>query len=89
LEETGLKIAIDNELGYTDDIWQNLGIHFVTLYFSATIVGGSLQNTEPDKVDRWFWDSPVNQPKLFAGAESIYPRLFEKHPSLYMPSMKS
>jgi 8-oxo-dGTP diphosphatase len=62
-EETGLLIKNIKPLGFTNDIFEEEGLHYVTLFFSAHIDGGELVLMEPDKCEEWRWfknETPSN-----------------------------
>lgn len=65
-EELGLHIEVIEQLTLVDDILPEQKQHWVTPQFLCRIVGGTLQNKEPEKCDeiRWFsidnFPSPLN-----------------------------
>lgn len=54
-EETGLRIDNLRRGPYTNDLFQEEGKHYVTLYVLADADGGEPILKEPDKCDRWGW----------------------------------
>lgn len=54
-EETGLEIENVRFVGITNDIWQNVGTHYVTLSFVADWKAGEVRLMEPDKCEKWEW----------------------------------
>lgn len=68
-EETGLEVKVGKLLGYSNDIWETS--HYVTLYFSCTIIGGKLEEPEPHKLHSFRWVNKFNLPKMYANAETI------------------
>jgi 8-oxo-dGTP diphosphatase len=54
-EETGLMIDAVRFIGITNDIWPDIGTHFVTVSFVADWQGGEASLTEPDKFETWGW----------------------------------
>ena len=72
LEETGLSITNIQKAGFTNDLFPEAGLHYVTLYFSADYAGGNLANREPHKCERWEWFSSSELPEpLFCGIKDI------------------
>lgn len=55
MEETGLRIDLLSRITFTNDIFQEEGLHYVTLFFLATITDGKLENREPKKCSGWKW----------------------------------
>lgn len=54
-EETGL-VASRARLGpYTNDLFENEGKHYVTLFVIASYEGGVAEVREPDKCVEWRW----------------------------------
>ena len=70
-EETGLIVEPGRLLGYTDDMWPEDDLHFVTLYFRCTVIGGELTVREPTKIDSFQWVAPSMMPPLYAGCEKF------------------
>lgn len=55
LEETGLQ-SNDLSVGpYTNDIFDEEGKHYVTLFVLAAYGGGTARVVEPDKCREWSW----------------------------------
>ena len=55
LEETGLEIEDATLVSHTDDIFQEEGRHYVTLFTLAEWKLGDPQLLEPDKCEGWEW----------------------------------
>jgi len=55
LEETGLVVNSATKLGFTNDIFEQEGKHYVTLFVVASCEQGEPQVTEPDKCKQWKW----------------------------------
>jgi 8-oxo-dGTP diphosphatase len=55
MEETGLEINSLRKLGYTNDIFEAEGKHYVTLFIAASCEHGEPQLLEPDKCAQWQW----------------------------------
>ena len=76
-EETGLDIEIVRFITYRDDLLRTG--HFVTLYFLARVVGGTLTVTEPEKINDFQW-TPLDQVgPLFTGCHVVIPLLHANH----------
>lgn len=54
-EETGLNIQNIRRGPYTNDIFEEEGRHYVTLFLIAEAAGGELTVKEPDKCEKWSW----------------------------------
>jgi 8-oxo-dGTP diphosphatase len=71
-EETGLSIKNIRKLGFTNDLFPDADLHYVTLYFTADYAGGELINKEPLKCERWEWFEVNNLPEpLFCGISEL------------------
>ncbi len=55
LEETGLEVGAFRKLGFTNDIFEKEGKHYVTLYAVATSTSGEPQVMEPHQCKQWQW----------------------------------
>lgn len=66
LEETGLKIKVLSLLSLTDHIFPENGVHWITPSYLATVVGGELQNLEPEKQDALEWFDLNHLPEKLA-----------------------
>lgn len=55
LEETGLELDNVRRADFADGYTPAWGTHYVTLFFTADIVGGKLENREPHKCEGWGW----------------------------------
>ncbi|CAH7292427.1 NUDIX hydrolase [Vibrio alginolyticus] len=55
LEETGLEVGDFKRLGFTNDIFEKEGKHYVTLYVVATSTSGEPQVMEPHQCKQWQW----------------------------------
>ncbi|MFM2607844.1 NUDIX hydrolase [Vibrio chagasii] len=55
LEETGLEVGSFKKLGFTNDIFEKEGKHYVTLYVVATSSSGEPQIMEPHQCKQWQW----------------------------------
>jgi 8-oxo-dGTP diphosphatase len=62
LEETGISITNIQKADFTNDIFPEAGLHYVTLYFTADYESGNLTNREPHKCERWEWFSTGELP---------------------------
>ena len=54
-EETGLEIGNMRFVGITNDIWSDIGTHFVTVSYVADWKSGEVTLMEPDKFESWQW----------------------------------
>jgi len=58
-EETDLDIYTVKKLGFTNDVFESDGLHYVTLFFETGIDGPPMKTTpklmEPDKCEGWDW----------------------------------
>ena len=55
LEETGLEVGSFKKLGFTNDIFEKEGKHYVTLYLVATSSSGEPQIMESHQCKQWQW----------------------------------
>lgn len=55
LEETGMRVEAIGSIGFTNDIFEEEGKHYVTLFIRARIVSGEPRVMEPEKCERWEW----------------------------------
>ncbi|WDE06477.1 NUDIX domain-containing protein [Thalassomonas viridans] len=55
LEETGLELGELKKLGFTNDIFNQEGKHYVTLFVVATEAEGEAEIREPNKCKQWRW----------------------------------
>src|SRR3990172_510978 len=59
LEETGVSISSVNQLAFTNDIFEQEGLHYVTLFFEAQWSRCEpVRNMEPDKCAEFRWVPP-------------------------------
>ena len=68
LEETGLKVKVKRYLGFDDDMWPDLNIHFVCHYFQVVYVSGTVTDVEPEKQRNWKWVDATKCPTLYGKA---------------------
>lgn len=54
-EETGLKIEAVKKFGFTNDIFETEGKHYVTLFVVASCADGEAEVREPNKCRQWKW----------------------------------
>ena len=55
-EETGITITGVKKLGFTNDVFEKEGLHYVTLFFEALWdETQEAENKEPDKNVKWEW----------------------------------
>ncbi|GIG54333.1 TIGR00730 family Rossman fold protein [Demequina activiva] len=53
-EETGLMATSVEPITWTDDVFPEHGLHYVTLHYAVEAEGEPV-TTEPDKIDEWAW----------------------------------
>jgi len=59
-EETGIELGRVRFIAVTNDIWEDIGTHYVTVSFVADWKSGETRLAEPDKFERWelfAWDA--------------------------------
>ena len=72
LEETGLKVSEVSQLGFSNDVFNPLNKHYVTLYVVANGVGGEPEIMEPNKCLCWQWFGLDDLPEpLFLSLENF------------------
>jgi 8-oxo-dGTP diphosphatase len=72
LEETGLKVSDVSQLGFSNDVFNPLNKHYVTLYVVANDVEGKPKIMEPNKCLGWQWFALDELPKpLFLSLENF------------------
>jgi len=54
-EEAGIELEACEFVGITNDIFEVEGRHYVTLFYRATLAGGTPSVREPEKCDAWQW----------------------------------
>jgi len=62
-EETGLAIQNIRRGPYTNDIFEDEGRHYVTLFLIAEAADGELAVKEPDKCEKWAWFDWLDLPE--------------------------
>lgn len=65
-EELGIDIELTKFLGFTNDIMEAEKQHWIALNFMAKIIGGEVQNLEPEKHEEIKWFSLNNLPEKLA-----------------------
>jgi uncharacterized protein (TIGR00730 family) len=55
LEEAGIELGTCRFAGVTNDIFVTEGRHYVTLFYTSTLAGGTPEVREPEKNGRWQW----------------------------------
>lgn len=72
LEETGLKVSDVSQLGFSNDVFNPLNKHYVTLYVVANGIEGEPTIMEPNKCLGWQWFASDELPKpLFLSLENF------------------
>jgi 8-oxo-dGTP diphosphatase len=55
-EETGIDIYGISPVGFSNDIFEDEGLHYVTLFFEGLFKGNQkAKDREPDKTEKWMW----------------------------------
>lgn len=54
-EETGLKVDSFKKIGFTNDIFEQDGKHYITLFVAASCSSGDPIVAEPNKCKQWQW----------------------------------
>ena len=54
-EETGIELGSVRFASYTDDLFQEEGKHYVTMFLLAEWCSGEPQTLEPEKCEGWQW----------------------------------
>ncbi len=71
LEETGIDLKDIEELGFTNDIYDEHK-HYLTINLKAKIASGEVSLMEPDKFERWDWFSLDDLPSpLFMSTKNM------------------
>ena len=55
LEETGLKVRNPKFITLTNDVYEEVGQHYVTLHYVVDWKAGEAKLTEPEKFREWKW----------------------------------
>ena len=77
LEECNLVIHDLSYIGITNNIMEDLGLHYITIYFSTTTYYGKLDIMEKDKCSEWNWFSEKKlPPNLFEPLKNYYEKLY-------------
>ena len=63
LEETGLIIKNISPVVFTNDVFQDEGFHYVTLFFTSDYESGELVVGEPHECEEWRWVSLSHIPR--------------------------
>jgi 8-oxo-dGTP diphosphatase len=70
-EETGLVATAVSQIGWTDDLFAESGLHYVTLHHLVDATGEP-ERREPDKCERWSWHAWDELPQpLFRPVASL------------------
>ena len=67
-EETGIEIENLRFIAVTNDVYREVGSHFVTISYVADWKVGEVELTEPDKFEKWDWFAweELPEPLFFA-----------------------
>ena len=72
LEETGLEVSEVSPLGFSNDVFNSLNKHYLTLYVVAQGVEGEPEIMEPNKCLAWQWFGLDELPEpLFLSLENF------------------
>ena len=72
LEETGLKIDLVKQGPFTNNFFEQVSKHYVTLFMVAQYQGGIPEVKEPDKCIEWRWVTWAKLPSpLFAPIKTL------------------
>ncbi|OCQ22721.1 ADP-ribose pyrophosphatase [Pseudoalteromonas luteoviolacea] len=72
LEETGLQIVEPKKVAFTNDIFEQEGKHYITLFVQAACPRGEASIMEPEKCKSWQWFALDNLPKpLFLSMQNL------------------
>jgi 8-oxo-dGTP diphosphatase len=63
LEETGLVINNISPVVFTNDVFQDDGLHYITLFFRGEYQSGEAIVAEPQECEEWRWVSPEHIPQ--------------------------
>ena len=63
LEETGLVVKNIGPVVFTNDVFDDEGLHYVTLFFKAECESGEVIIVEPRECEEWRWVSPSHIPQ--------------------------
>ncbi|WP_438465966.1 nucleotide triphosphate diphosphatase NUDT15 [Marinomonas sp. PE14-40] len=78
LEETNLTISGLTNVGVTNDLFADVGKHYVTLFLQTEQITGELKLTEPEKCLTWQWFDWQDLPKpLFPSLANFIQQGFE------------
>ncbi|KJZ15006.1 DNA mismatch repair protein MutT [Marinomonas sp. S3726] len=80
-EETNLTISGLTNVGVTNDLFADVGKHYVTLFLQAEQISGELKLAEPEKCLTWQWFDWQDLPKpLFPSLANFIKQGFEIAP---------
>ena len=80
LEETGLSITNINPVSFTNDVFQDEGLHYVTLFFRAEYDSGEVIIGEPGECEEWRWVSLDHLPQpIFLPLRNVLEQLEKRH----------
>ena len=79
LEETGLEVTVVARGPYTNDLFEDAGKHYVTVFVIARAPDGEPQLREPAKCAEWRWCRWSDLP------EPVFPPLAQLQASGYVP----
>ncbi len=72
-EETGIRVADVRHVDFTNDLFEEEGRQYITLFVEATAFEGIAEVLEPDKCEQWRWFSRQEMPgNLFRPLQSLF-----------------
>jgi 8-oxo-dGTP diphosphatase len=78
LEETGVIVRNTRHVTFTNDVFEDEGKHYVTLYVAADYESGAPKVMEPEKSTCWEWFSWDALPTpLFLPVQNLFARGFD------------
>ena len=87
LEETGLIINNISPVVFTNDIFRDEGLHYITLFFEGDYQAGEAIIAEPHHCEEWRWVSLENIPRpIFLPLRNALKQIEENRPG---PSQKA
>ena len=72
-EETGIKVSEVKNVDFTNDLFDEEGRQYITLFVEAVSYSGVPKVLEPEKCEEWRWFSPNEVPRnLFKPLQSLF-----------------
>ena len=87
LEETGLSINNISPVVFTNDVFRDEGLHYITLFFEGDYESGEAIVAEPHHCEEWRWVSLEHIPQpIFLPLRNALKQILENRPG---PSQKA